>query len=145
MHFGWYHTVFNSLGLFAFSYLLLWQKPLTYWALAFLCSPVIISLLMLNFNDVEIYRGYSGAFYSLLLIGLLATLKQNWRLSLALLALVAGKIFMEQRPNYDVNYLVDKIGVGVMVDAHFYGAIVGLLLFTLHVDICKCYRSIRTR
>lgn len=142
IHFGWYHALFNSLGLFVFGWLLLGRSSFALWGGVLIVSPVVISCLMLWFNaDISVYRGFSGVFYTLLVFGVLESAKANWRGSLVLGLAVLAKLVIEQWPGYDVDYLREHIGVPVMVDAHMYGACTGLIYYLLFWCIKNRYQK----
>ncbi len=128
VHYGRYHTVMNGAGFAALVAILFWPGKPWHLPLGLAVIPVGVGLGLLWTSDVEIYRGFSGANYGLLAFGLLLGLPDNRFLYSSALLVVLGKIIMEQMPGYDVDYLRDRIGVAVGVDAHLAGFCTGVLL-----------------
>lgn len=121
-HFGTYHTWMNAAGLAALVAVLFWYLP-TFWLMfgaAAIPAAVGICLFFLA-GDVEIYRGFSGANYGLLAMGLLLALPQQPKLYALAYCVLLGKIVYEQLPGYDVDYLRGEIGVPVAIEAHLAG------------------------
>ena len=128
VHLGWYHTVMNVFG-FAFWYGLFAKTlQVKHW-MGLVVLMVLsngISLYVLS-PSIGFYAGLSGSLHGLILYSLVFECRKDKVYWLFLLALV-GKVLYEQTPGYDVNYLQEHMNAPVVVDAHFYGAIFGVML-----------------
>ena len=121
-HFGDYHTWMNAAGLVALVAVLFWYLPTAWFAVGVFIIPLAVGASLLLFaTDVEVYRGFSGANYGLLAMGLLLALPQQPKLYILAYGVLLGKILYEQLPGYDVNYLRGQIGVPVAIEAHLAG------------------------
>lgn len=128
-HFGDYHTGMNAAGLAALVAVLFWYLPAKWFAAGAVMIPLGVGISLFLFAaDVEIYRGYSGANYGLLAMGLLLALPQQPRLYALAYCVLLGKIMYEQLPGYDVDYLRGQIGVPVAIEAHLAGFCSGTLI-----------------
>lgn len=133
-HFGDYHTWMNAAGLAALTAVLFWYLSSGWFAAGALVIPVGVGLGLLLFaTDVEVYRGFSGANYGLLAMGLLLALPQQPKLYALAFCILLGKIVYEQLPGYDVDYLRDEIGVPVAVEAHLAGFCSGTFIGCLEL------------
>lgn len=134
VHFGIYHTTMNVLGLAAIGYLLFWRRHDMAWWIGIFTIPWGVGAGLYFFSPgLEEYRGFSAATYGILATGLILEWRYSrWIMSAAIIIL-AGKIVYEQLPGYDVNYLRDKIGVGVAIDAHFWGVLSGALVGVVYL------------
>jgi rhomboid family GlyGly-CTERM serine protease len=127
VHFGLYHTAMNCAGFIGVVFTLFRDVPLRILLLAILWIPLFAGL-GIYWVDLEIYRGFSGSNYGLLALGLILGLHHNYRLYALAILVVTAKIASEHVPDYDVNYLRDKIGVAVAVEAHLSGYVAGVCL-----------------
>ena len=92
------------------------------------CAPVL-GILFLLFDDMPgSYAGLSGLLHGWLVLALVAGFRGHPWLHGLVLALVSGRLIWEQMPGYDVDYLRDYIDASVHVNAHLYGAFLGLLI-----------------
>ncbi len=141
VHFGLYHTVMNLLSVGLIGVCLYWAYPSWVWVGLFIAVPLAggCGLFFLS-HDIDVYRGYSGAVYGLALTGLILNWSVNPWIASAVIAGLCGKLFYERLPSYDVNFLVDKIGVPVAVDAHLWGGIAGVALSIPLWFILRQYR-----
>lgn len=141
VHLGWAHWLMNSLGL-----LLVWalfepyqRSVQTAGLLLFCCLLVGVGLYWFSPN-VGWYVGLSGALHGLLIAGLLGQVRHQPGFSLSVLGLVVGKLIWEQvfgpLPGSE-----DTAGGPVVVVAHSYGAVAGLLIALLHL----IYRVLRPK
>lgn len=130
VHFTLYHTFINVAGLAMTGFLLFRDQSLRVWFAGLLLLPLAVcgGLHALDGGLIE-YRGFSGALYGMLILGLLLERKQQPWLYLAAILLLLGKIAYEQLPSYDENYLMEQIGVPVAVNAHLYGVLGGIAIF----------------
>jgi rhomboid family GlyGly-CTERM serine protease len=121
-HFGDYHTWMNAAGLAALVAVLFWYLPVSWFAAGVVVIPFGVGISLFLFaQDVGIYRGFSGANYGLLAMGLLLALPQQPKLYMLAFCVLLGKIVYEQLPGYDVDYLRGQIGVPVAIEAHLAG------------------------
>ncbi len=130
VHFTLHHTVINVAGLAMTGFLLFRDQSLLIWILGLFLLPLAVcgGLHLLDGGLIE-YRGFSGALYGMLMLGLLLGRRQQPWLYLTATLLLMGKIAYEQLPSYDENYLMDQIGVPVAVNAHLYGVLGGIAIF----------------
>lgn len=128
-HFGEYHTWMNAAGLAALVVILFVYLPVQWLAAGVLLVPMAVGVgLYLFAADLEVYRGFSGANYGLLAMGLLLVLPQQYKLYALAYCVLLGKIIYEQLPGYNVDYLQDEMGVPVAIEAHLAGFCGGTLL-----------------
>lgn len=97
------------------------------WALATLAGSVAVGagLWLLN-DEVGRYVGISGVLHTLLFAGLLLSFRHTPLINGVVFVAMAFRLWSEQQPGYDVNYMQAAIGGSVMVDAHLYGALAAL-------------------
>lgn len=75
---------------------------------------------------VQRYLGISGVLHTLLFAGLLLSFRHTPVLNGVVFLAMAARIWTEQQPGYDVDYLRQTIGGAVLVNAHLYGALTAL-------------------
>ena len=128
VHLGLYHTAMNLAG-FAFWYGLFAQHyKLSLWLTILLGIALSNGILLYLFSpEIKYYAGLSGSLHGLILFSLVLESKKDKINVLFALALIA-KIIYEQFPSYDINYLQEYMQAPVVVDAHLYGSLVGLIL-----------------
>lgn len=136
VHLGMVHTLMNMSGLVLILYLfgaLLrpWQ-----WLLIGLLTALGISAGFAWLNpELAYYAGMSGVLHGLLMVGLLLAAIHRFGyprwLLLLITVFVLAKLVSEQLPGYDIDYLQAYMHAAVIVDAHLYGAVMGVLLLPL--------------
>lgn len=127
MHLGWAHLAMNLAGLAIIWLILARQLPLWQWWMTVLVCAVGVNLGLLAFSPtVGWYVGLSGILHGLIAAGALAGLKRQPSLGLLLLGLIA-KLAWEQSTGQDPG-TAQLIGGAVIVDAHLYGALAGVVL-----------------
>ena len=129
VHLGWNHLVMNLLGLWLIWHLFLHGAPnLRYclYRLPILTIGTSLGLLILN-PEVAWYRGLSGVLHGLLTLGLLQQSRQQARLPSLLLILIALKLAWEQYAG-PLPGSEPWIHGRVVVDAHLYSALCGVVL-----------------
>ncbi len=127
MHLGWAHLAMNLAGLAIIWLILARQLPLWQWWMTVLVCAVGVNLGLLAFSPtVGWYVGLSGILHGLIAAGALAGLKRQPSLGLLLLGLIA-KLAWEQSTGQDPG-TAQVIGGAVIVDAHLYGALAGVVL-----------------
>jgi rhomboid family GlyGly-CTERM serine protease len=127
VHLGWSHLLLNVAGLA----LIAWVVGRTWdwlgWLVVSLVSVGVIGAGFWILNpELEWYVGLSGLLHGLLAAGLMIGLLQRETESVVLAILVAGKLAWEQLAG-PLPGSEGASGGAVIVDAHLYGAIGGLL------------------
>lgn len=131
LHLGGPHLVMNLLGLGLVWMIVGSQFSALSWLLILVADALAISLGLLAFNpELGWYVGLSGVLHGMLVSGCVAELRRGRHSGWLILALVAGKLAWEQLagplPGSEAS-----AGGTVVVDAHLYGALGGLLLGAL--------------
>ena len=129
VHLGWSHLWLNAAGL-VLIYLL--YGPLlktTSWLLYGLltCLGVGLGLLWLN-PELRWYVGLSGSLHGLFIVGLLKDARNDLKFAAIVFAVFAAKVLWEQF-NGPMPGSEASAGGKVVVDAHLYGAISGLISY----------------
>ncbi len=128
VHLGWSHTGLNIAGL-ALIWMLVGHRFTTWqWSVISIALMLGISLGLLIFNPtLSWYVGLSGVLHGLLVAGAVADIRSGDKTAWLLLILIAAKLAWEQMtgalPGSEA-----AAGGAVIVDAHFYGGLFGLLL-----------------
>lgn len=131
-----FHSNGNHFMLNAAAVALLWALHGQYYhyknyLIIFIVSALICSLGMFWFaKNIALYVGLSGVLHGFFVWGALMDIKHNEKTGYLLLIGVIAKIIHEQiyGASADVELL---IGASVATDAHLYGAIGGLVVFTV--------------
>ncbi|MCE0558311.1 MULTISPECIES: rhombosortase [unclassified Motilimonas] len=130
-HTNSYHFAINSAGL-----IVIWQlfKPHLPWLRLSTLIIIISSLVGLSlwlFNpDVIWYVGLSGTLHGLFSYGVCKDIAQKVSLAWPLLFGLIGKLAFEQFGS-EPTMMANLIEANVMVDAHLYGAIIGLCCYLI--------------
>lgn len=131
------HLYLNLAGLWLIWFFVGDRFKLIEWFVLTIVLALIVSLILVAFNPyLESYVGFSGVLYGLLMAGLLKQF--NTYEDIILFILVVLKLFYEQVYG-SFSGSTELINGSVIVDAHFYGAIVGvgyILLRGLCMRIC---------
>ena len=127
VHLGWSHLVLNLAGLTLVAWLVGRRFSWPQWFLIGGFSIAAIDIgFWLIYTDLYGYVGMSGMLYGLLMAGLLAGITVRDKESIILGSLIAVKIIWEQlvgpMPGSEATS-----GGKVVVEAHLYGAVGGLL------------------
>jgi len=127
VHLGWSHLALNLAGLFLVWYLVGEAFRLPRWLAVVGCSVLAMDLGFWLLNpDLDWYVGLSGLLHGLLAAGLLQGLRRRDKEAMVLAIFVIGKLAWEQwqgpLPGSEASS-----GGTVIVDAHLYGAIGGVL------------------
>lgn len=144
-HLSWTHLLTNLLGLALVWGLFGHHLPVKRWLHVIAFNALGISLMLLvigsQFNMYLWYVGLSGVLHGMFLVGCLYDLRSGRWDSKLLLALLIGKIVWEQLaqifgsgPDSEsfITQLVELfIGGPVLIDAHLYGAIMGLITYLI--------------
>ena len=136
-HTNGYHLILNGIGLAVVSALFLETFKKISLLVASLFSALFISICLLLEPDLQWYVGLSGVLHALFAIGVCDELKKadKWGIILAVGFLV--KIAFEQfnGPSLMTESL---IAATVLVNAHLYGAIAGVVYFLMIPLWKKC-------
>lgn len=132
VHLGWYHGLLNGAGFL----LLAWMQPKGHWLkwLAFyFLSSVLISVYLMNSENIASYVGASGVLHGLLILGaFFSQWLEPWRRNLMILA-IAAKLIWEQTPLYGDASVGTFIGGHVATEAHFIGGVCGLMVILIYL------------
>lgn len=127
VHLGWVHLLMNlaALGLI---WALAWRTlRVSAWLVISLASMVSVSVGLMIFNPtLEWYVGLSGMLHGLFLAGIMANLRSGYRLEIILLLALCGKVAWEQFYG-PLPGSAEFAGGAVVVDAHLYGLVGGLI------------------
>jgi rhomboid family GlyGly-CTERM serine protease len=127
-HLGWKHLLMNIAGL-----ILIWALfgrllTIRVWVAVILASAAVISLGLLIFNpQIRWYVGLSGVLHGMFLLGAILSVYQGYRAEILLLVFIIGKLAWEQRYG-PLPGSASLAGGSVLVDAHLYGAIAGVII-----------------
>lgn len=126
VHFGWAHTLMNTVALVLCTVALLSEESLQkyLWLLLFCCLAVGLGIFWLN-PEYNPYAGLSGAIHGLIVAGLLQTRAYPLWIKITGLVLISGKLVQENLPGYEATDLQQLIPAAVAVESHVYGAIAG--------------------
>ncbi|EAT11812.1 rhombosortase [Bermanella marisrubri] len=126
VHLGWQHTVLNALGLLLIWYIAprgLWL----YWWVFYILSGLVISLVLLYQKQVANYVGASGVLHGMLLLAAYYSRILPLTRRFVFIGIIVTKVIWEQTPWYSDDRLGQVIGGYVVVDAHLWGVISGLV------------------
>lgn len=131
LHLGWVHLALNLVGL-GLIVALFWH----YWSvknflIVFLLSLIAVDIGLWWFSpEVGWYVGLSGILHGLLIAGALFSFQRERAFSIAVMAIVVGKLAWEQvtRTSAGTEKL---IGGHVLFDAHLYGFTGGVIAVIL--------------
>lgn len=127
VHLGWSHLLLNLAGLAVIWMLYHRLLSLRSWLVVVVVSglSVGIGLWLLN-PQLEWYVGLSGLLHGLFFAGAIASLAAGYRAEWLLLIVMLGKLLWEQFVGPTPG-TADLAGGPVIVDAHLYGAIAGII------------------
>lgn len=128
VHLGWSHTGLNVTGLALIWVLVGHRFDHWQWSAIIIALMLGISLGLLIFNPTLVwYVGLSGVLHGMLIAGAVADIRSGDKTAYVLLILIAAKLAWEQMtgalPGSEA-----AAGGPVIVDAHFYGGLCGLVL-----------------
>ena len=140
-HLGWPHMTMNLIGLWLCWVIFRQQlAPLASLTLIIL-SAVGISLMLVLFNpELDWYVGLSGVLHALFISGCLLEITSGRKEFYMLLGLIIAKLAWEQLAG-PLPGSEDTAGGNVIVDAHLYGACLGLLITGGYIGIQKAMES----
>lgn len=130
-HLNWNHLLMNLGGL-ALIWLLFGQRlGVTHWLILIVsCTAAISAGLWLLHPDIGWYVGLSGVLHGMFVAGALGGLYAGYRAEWLLLGLVSLKLAWEQIAGA-LPGTESMAGGAVVVDAHLYGALTGLVVAIL--------------
>jgi rhomboid family GlyGly-CTERM serine protease len=127
VHLGWAHLGLNLLGLALGTWLFAPDRSATQWLLATLVAALSVNLGLFWFTPgVHWCVGLSGVLHGLMVVGFGGWALQGERYAWGFLALIAAKMTWEQLGG-DMPWTEDLAGGAVVVSAHLWGAVGGLL------------------
>jgi len=127
-HLGWSHLVMNVFGLILIWVLFNNTAPDRRWLIVLLLSTLGTSLLLLWLNPtLQWYVGLSGVLHAFFVFGCLNEIYSGRKSSWILLIVIIVKLIWEQIAG-PLPGSEQSAGGNVIVDAHLYGAIIGLLI-----------------
>jgi rhomboid family GlyGly-CTERM serine protease len=127
VHLGWSHLALNLAGLGLVTWITGRAYGLVRWLLiAVITLAAIDAGFWFLYDELDWYVGLSGLLHGLLVAGLFAGATRGDREAMALGALVVGKLAWEQLAG-PLPGSESTSGGAVIVDAHLYGAIGGLV------------------
>ena len=126
-HLGWQHLTLNGCGLVLVWFLVGRAIEVRYWLpiIAIIVATIDVSFWLLN-PELYWYVGMSGLLHGLLVAGAVARLPTWDGETIALLGLLTAKVAWEQFSG-PMPGSESTSGGPVVIDAHLYGAIGGLL------------------
>lgn len=136
VHYGGYHLAMNLAALLVCGYLFFVRCSVWFYSGLLLFSGLCVGLgVYLGTPEFAYYRGLSGVLHGLITFGLLYSIRQTPWINGAGLVLVAGKLLHEQSETYQATDLQQLLPVPVVVDAHLYGAISGVIFAALYAAV----------
>lgn len=130
VHLGTAHLALNLAGLGLISFLFRPRFDAWRWFAVLLACALSTSLGLLIFTQIEWYVGLSGVLHGAYAAGALAEVRGGRRFGYALLLLLGIKLLAELLLGASASTAV-LIGGEVVVDAHLFGALGGLLSLVL--------------
>lgn len=128
VHLGWSHTGMNIAGLLLIQALVGHRFDQRQWSAIIVTLMLGISLGLLAFNPtLAWYVGLSGVLHGMLVAGAVADIRSNDKTAWLLLILITAKLAWEQMTGA-LPGTEAAAGGNVIVDAHFYGGLCGLVL-----------------
>jgi rhomboid family GlyGly-CTERM serine protease len=127
VHLGWSHLGLNLAGLALVTWITGGAYGLLRWTvIAVVTIAVIDAGFWYLYGNLDWYVGLSGLLHGLLAAGLLAGIRERDREALVLALLVTGKLVWEQTLG-PLPGSESGAGGAVIVNAHLYGAVGGIL------------------
>ena len=128
VHLGWGHLLMNLAGLLLIWLLIGHLLSNRQWLIVILTSSLAVGLGLLTFNPgLDWYVGLSGMLHGMFVAGLIISIRRGYRLEWLLLLGLVLKLAWEQTSGA-LPGSATIAGGAVIVDAHLYGAVSGLLV-----------------
>ncbi|WP_179957755.1 rhombosortase [Exilibacterium tricleocarpae] len=128
VHAGWWHWLLNALGIAVLQQLLGPYLAVRHWMACCLFSAVFVSVGLGLISSLSYYLGFSGLLHALFIFAALQALAREKVVALAVLAIVLGKVVLEQIAG-PAESSARLIGIAVATDAHWLGAVAGLCFY----------------
>lgn len=143
VHLGWGHLLMNLAALGLIWGLAGRTLRVSAWLVISITSisSVSVGLFVLN-PELAWYVGLSGMLHGLLLAGIIANLAAGHRLEIILLLILCGKIAWEQIYG-PLPGSAEFAGGAVVVDAHFYGLVGGLVGVLPYVLLKRSHKPMK--
>ncbi|VAW86003.1 hypothetical protein MNBD_GAMMA16-77 [hydrothermal vent metagenome] len=128
VHLGPNHLLLNLIGFALIGWLFLKNIPWHSWLILFIvtCLGVTSGLYLFN-PELSWYVGLSGVLHGFLIYGIFRNIASGYRYEWLLLLAITGKLAWEQVFGA-MPGSAETAGGPVIVDAHLYGALTGLLI-----------------
>jgi rhomboid family GlyGly-CTERM serine protease len=127
VHLSWGHVWLNLVALVLMAILFDGFMSARDWIVATVLSALAIDAGLFFFEpEVGWYVGLSGSLHGMMVVGAVAMLRAGFKLAAVLLAGVACKLVWEQTAG-PIPFSEATSGGAVLVDAHLYGAIGGVV------------------
>jgi len=136
VHLNFYHGLLNLVAFGIIMASFAHKLDLIYW-LGFgviVCFCTSLGLLVFS-PEVIGYVGFSGVLHGLFAIGVVLCFFHDSKFYALVLLVLLVKLTREQLPGFDVNHMAFAIDGAVIVDAHLYGAIVGVFTAVFYVVV----------
>lgn len=130
VHLSWQHLLMNIAGLWLIIWLAKNRLTTAEWLITLLLSSLFISLALLFFSNIDWYVGFSGVLHGFLTLTACRLIAGKEFEGWFLLLFVVTKIGWEQWQGASPE-LKQIIGGNVIIDAHLYGAVAGILITLL--------------
>ena len=140
LHLGWNHLLMNLAGLILIVMIFIERSVLCWWFETLVCALGVSLGLYLFSPEIYWYVGLSGLLHGLLVAAIVDNLRQQPKVYGLLLAGLAGKLLWEQLAG-PLPLSEQSIHGSIIVDAHLYGALCGLV--TSFVRNIIVYSSLR--
>lgn len=132
VHLNWNHLWLNLAGLVLVMVFFGRYCAITVWSAVILLSALSVALGLLWFNDnIHWYVGLSGVLHGLFVVGAWYEYRHYAKSGAVLVLLIMAKLIWEQVSGA-LPGSESMTGGHVVVDAHLYGALGGLLFLLLH-------------
>ena len=132
VHLNWNHLWLNLAGLVLVMVFFGRYCAITVWSAVILLSALSVALGLLWFNDnIHWYVGLSGVLHGLFVVGAWYEYRHYAKSGAVLVLLIMAKLIWEQISGA-LPGSESMTGGHVVVDAHLYGALGGLLFLLLH-------------
>lgn len=131
VHLNWTHWLLNNLALILLVAITKVHWRLSFWIKVVLIHSLLISIAFLLLNsELNWYVGFSGVLYGLFMLAALLSFKNDKFMSALLMLIVFFKVAAEQFIGSEISTEM-LLGAPVIVDAHAYGLLVGIVLGVL--------------
>jgi len=131
VHLNWMHWLLNNLGFLLLVAITQVTWRFSFWIKIIVIHGLVISIALFVFNEsLKWYVGFSGVLYGLFILAALLSFKKDKLISFLILAIIMTKILAEQFWGSEISTQA-LLGAPVIVDAHAFGVLCGLVLGAL--------------